>query len=169
MVKLGVRSMNTTTLSWHAQYVLWIGDPPDPELHLNKDSCTGMSMHLEYFRPLCWARFGGPGGSYLPFLMEIHVMYHNSLVNFSGIRFHYKDDKVPTGRLQFGNCARTERTRIFTFVIDGSGGAVIESVEAPAVQALDQGFYDEFLDMITILSYNNPFLSFLFFPLSSFV
>lgn len=90
-------------------------------------------------------------------------MYYNSLVNPRGIEFHYKDDKLPTGRLQFGNCARKERTRIFTFAIDCPGGAVIESVEEPAARALDQDFYDEFLNMITILRYNNPFLSFVFF------
>lgn len=107
-----------------------------------------MPIHLGYFRPLYWVRYGDPGGSYLPFLMEIRAMYHNSLVNLRDIEFHYNYEKVTSGRLQFGNCARTERTQILTFAIDGLGGEVIESLEASAAQALDRDFYDEFLDVI---------------------
>lgn len=109
--------------------------------------------------------FGRPDGSYLAFLTEIHD--HNRSANLRGLESHYKDEDILFGRLQFGNCGRTEQTRTLAFAIDRPG-KVVESIEASAARVSDQDPRDERAGLIRDFKERRlHFQSISFFSLSS--
>jgi len=105
---------------------LWYPTVPEPELCLNEVSFTGGSPSSTAYRPLFWAHFGGPGGSYLKHVTGVSAYCPGGLYS---LEFHYGPSLGLAGAYKLGRRRITDDSKILEFQIDGVGGELIETVE----------------------------------------
>lgn len=113
---------------------LWYPCIPDHHLFLNDYP----SLMADYYRPLCWVSFGGPGGKYLQSLTGITVI-HRGTPRY--INFTYDKNDIPAQCRKLGRYEVTENDEATHFSIDGSSGEIIEAVEVRLRYISGEGVY----------------------------
>ena len=103
---------------------IWYPEFPPLALNLNEDSFLPLQSYTWGYRPLFWACFGGPRGSYLPHLTKMTVSWSG----LRRIKFTFNIE-VPVEQRTFGRQDDDEHTKLIEFLIDGPGGEIIERVE----------------------------------------
>jgi hypothetical protein len=105
----------------------WYPQAPPRGLNLNEDCFTARNNAINQYYPLCWNKFGGPGGIYLRSLTGISTVPYSY---FGAMEFHYNNDDIPAECRTIGTFRgyRPAASQPALFAIDGPGGEVIDSI-----------------------------------------
>ncbi|XHF97219.1 hypothetical protein AWENTII_000818 [Aspergillus wentii] len=110
---------------------LWLPCVPDPDVYLNETSFMSYYASKNEFKPMCWIKFGGHGGSYLRSLTGVSVVLDSCKP--VSIEFDYADENIPLECRRLFRYRHKKKMRTVKFAIDGPGGELSREYTLPGI------------------------------------